>query len=114
MYELKTVFENFMCGPLDVFEFDTINGLRFPDSLVFLAISNDVPHNGRLEDFFNYIESQAKKTGQVCAITNFLNDRFKNWILRRPGWHANDKIVYQKNVPFAKPVELPGVEFICD
>lgn len=101
---IKTVFTNYFGGPLDVFEYGTINGLREPESLIFVAINNDEPHNGHLQAFFDAIERRADQTGERCAIVEFFNQRFQDWVLRRPGWIFNNAIMTKQGL-------MAGVEY---
>lgn len=104
---IETRFKNWMGGKLDVFDYGTINGLREPDSLIFVAINNDKPHNGDCVKFFKHIESQSRLYNRDCAIVCFLNDRFKNWVLARPGWYEDDVDCLEYGI-------IPGVRYYGD
>lgn len=68
------------------FDCGSVNGICLRDSLIFIAINNDKPHNGDLELFFLEIERQARAQKKTCGIICFFNERFRQWILRRDRW----------------------------
>lgn len=77
----RDFFEN-----ISMFSCGSINGQKLKDKLMFVTIVNDKPHNGDLELFFLEIERQSRFKGEAARIVAFTNERFKRWVLRRPGW----------------------------
>lgn len=70
------------------FKVGTCHGLwrSTSDSYDILAIVNDEPGNGHLEDVFQYFEHSCRRDGKCLKIIEIWNERFKRHLITKRGF----------------------------
>lgn len=70
------------------YKIGTCNGLYKIDGkfMILIAINNDNPGNGHLNDVFQWFEWAAKEAGMPLMIVAFMNERFYNHCINKRGF----------------------------
>lgn len=80
-------------GTFLAFKVGTCHGLWRPTSKYYdiLAIINDEPGNGHLNDVFEWFEASCRRDGKSFRILEIWNERFKTHLLTKRGFRKAGK-----------------------
>ncbi len=70
------------------FKIGTVEGLWFCDGMSYniIAFQNSEPHNGHLDDVFEWFEYSCKRDGYSLRILELLNHKFKSHLINKRGF----------------------------
>jgi len=71
-----------------VFKIGSVEGLWFCDgaSYCIVALENSEPHNGHLDDVFEWFEHSCKRDGYTLRILELFNSKFKSHLIGKRGF----------------------------
>lgn len=79
--------EPFLGGDFYEFEVGTCHGLwRATEHSYILAIVNDEPGNGHLDDVLAWFEHSCRRDEKRLRVLEVLNERFKNHLIEKRGF----------------------------
>jgi len=66
----------------------TVHGLYYCSEQTYqiIAVINDIPNNGHLDDAFEWFEQSCKRDGRRLEITEFLNPSFAEHLIKKRGF----------------------------
>ena len=79
------------------FKIGTCHGLYTSSASAYqiLAISNDNPGNGHLQDVFDWFENSCKRDKKDLMFLELMNFRFKKYLIEKRGFinHGKDSLI---------------------
>lgn len=80
------------------FRIGTVNGIysAIPDAYIVLAILNNVPGNGHMDDFFEYFERSCRRDKKAFRIIEILEKRFRDHLIQKRGFTKTDVNAVEK------------------
>jgi hypothetical protein len=75
------------------FKIGTCHGLYRSTEVAYeiLAIVNDQPGNGHLEDVFEYFERSCRRDHKALRVLEIWNERFKKHLISKRGFRADGR-----------------------